>query len=90
MPSGSGVREKTTLKSVSGQASCASHPTTAFRSPLRRTSASWLGQYTVFRGCFPSRVTTTDTVSSGAELNFSVLRGYTYSTSPASDFSSSV
>ena len=52
-PAGSGVRLNITLKSVSGQTSRPSHPTTALRSPSRRISAGWLGQYTLFSGSRP-------------------------------------
>ena len=75
MPSGFGVRLKTTLKSVSGHTSLPSQPTTARLSPSRRISAGWLGQYTLFSGSRPSRVTFTETSLTAAELNFSVFSG---------------
>ena len=84
IPRGLPVRESRTLKSVSGHTSRASHPTTARRSPSRRTSAGCVGQYTLFSRSLPSIVSFTDTSRTGAELNFSVFRGYTYSTRPPS------
>ena len=75
MPKGLGVRLKITLKSVSGHTFLSSHPITARRSPSRRISAGWLGQYTLFSCSRPSRVTLTDTSFSAAALNFSVFSG---------------
>ena len=90
MPRGSGARENTTLKSVSGQTFLASQPTRARLSPWRFTSTSWLGLYTVFSGCSPSIVIFTETSDTGLELNFSVPRVYTYSAIPESLVSSCV